>query len=285
MNCAVVEADPGAVGEALPTEAADEGPLSRVDAGMDLKSSRLGETFPTLATAVGLLSCVGPLVGPDPCQMGKPPAAKSTGIRPFTCVNPPVDLQSPRLAETLPAVRAGVGPGPSVHVEVDAEVAVRVEGPAALGAEEAGRLVGVLRALVLQQLGRPGKSGRAVHARIQRQHGRGRPASLLLLRSVCLSVARLSAGGKGALARQAGKRPRELWGMRAGKLRAGQTRRYRTVVVMKMMGVGARERGVCAFLVAQYLGAGLQVAMATQAGKHGEVGQGARGRSGRGEGF
>lgn len=72
-------------------------------------------------------------------------------------MNPPVDLQSPRLAEALPAVGAGVGPGAGVHVEVDAEVAVRVEGPAALRAEEAGRLLGVLGALVLQQLGRPGE--------------------------------------------------------------------------------------------------------------------------------
>lgn len=103
-------------------------------------------------------------MSPDPRQVGKPPAAKSTGIWPFTGVNPPVDLQSPRLAETLPAVGAGVGPGAGVHVEVDAEVAVRVEGPAALCAEETGRFEGVLGALVLQQLGRSGKRGRAVHA-------------------------------------------------------------------------------------------------------------------------
>ncbi len=50
-----------------------------------------------------------------------------------------------------------------MHIEVDAEVAVRVEGPPTLGAEEAGRFVGVLGALVLQQLGWSRKRGRAVH--------------------------------------------------------------------------------------------------------------------------
>lgn len=39
VDRAVVEADPGAIGEAFPTEAAYEGPLSCVDAGVDLKSS------------------------------------------------------------------------------------------------------------------------------------------------------------------------------------------------------------------------------------------------------
>lgn len=111
-----------------------------------------------------------------------------------------------------------------MHIEVDAEVAVRVEGPAALGAEEAGWFVGVLGALVLQQLGRSGKGGRAVHAGMQRRHGRSRPASLLLLLSVRLSVlvvADLSTGREGALARQTGKRTRELWCTGAGQLRAG----------------------------------------------------------------
>lgn len=97
----------------------------------------------------------------------------------------------------------------------------------------------VLGALVLQQLGGSGKRGRAVHARVQRQQSRHCPASLLL-----------SAGRKGMLARQAGERSREL--------RAGKTGAYRAVVVMKMMmGMGVRKRGVCAFLVAQNLGAGL----------------------------
>lgn len=103
-------------------------------------------------------------MGPDPSQVWKPPAAEPAGIRPFSCVDAPVDLQSAGLAETLPAVRAGVGPGAGVHVEVDAEVAVRVEGPAALRAQEARRLVRVLGALVLQQLGRSGERGGAVHA-------------------------------------------------------------------------------------------------------------------------
>lgn len=107
-------------------------------------------------------------MGPDPRQVRKPPAAKSTGIWPLARVNAPVDLQGTRLTETLPAVRAGVGPRAGVHIEVDAEVAMRVEGPAALGAEEARRFVGVLGALVLQQLGRPRKRRRAVHAGMER---------------------------------------------------------------------------------------------------------------------
>lgn len=36
VNRAVVEADSGAVGEALPADAADKGPLARVDAGVNL---------------------------------------------------------------------------------------------------------------------------------------------------------------------------------------------------------------------------------------------------------
>lgn len=108
---------------------------------------------------------------------------------------------------------------------------------------------------------------------MKRQSARGRPASFRLLLSVRLSVlvvADLRAGGKGALAGQAGKG--------AGELR-GEARGHGTVVAMKRM-AGVREQGVCAFLVAQYLAAGLQAAMATQAGEHGEVGEGARGRSG-----
>lgn len=178
VDCAVVELDPRTVGEAFSTETADEGPLSCVYASVDLKGSRLGETLPTLATAIGLLSCVGPLVGPDPCQMRKAPATEATGVGPFACVNPSVDLQCTRLAKTLPALGAGVWPGATMHVEMDTEVAVRVEGPAALCAQEAGGFVGVLRALVLQQLGGSGEGGRTVHTVVQRQQGR--PASLLL---------------------------------------------------------------------------------------------------------
>lgn len=85
-----------------------------------------------------------------------------------------------------------------------------------------------------------------------------------------LVAALLSTGRQGVLAGQAGKRAREL--------RAGQTRGDGTVVVVEvMMGVGVRERGVRALLLAQDLGAGLEAAVATQAGKHGEVGQGRSG--------
>lgn len=91
--------------------------------------------------------------------MREPPAAVATGVRPLTGVNTPVDLERPGLAEALSTVSAGVGPGTCVHVEVDTQVAVRVEGPAALCAEEARGFVGVLRALVLQQLRGSGKGG------------------------------------------------------------------------------------------------------------------------------
>lgn len=46
--------------------------------------------------------------------------------------------------------------------------------------------------------------------------------------------------------------------------------------MMEVM-MGVRERGVRGLLVAPYLGAGLEAAMATQAGKHRQVRQGARG--------
>lgn len=165
VGCAVVEADAGLVGEVFPADAADERPLSPVDTvGVDLQRSRLGEALPALVAVVGLLSRVDPLVRPDSRQMWERPAAELTGIRPFAGVNAPVDLQRARLAEALAAVRAGVRPCTRVHVEVDAEVTVRVEGPAAFCAEEARGLVGVLGALVLQQLERPGERGRAVHA-------------------------------------------------------------------------------------------------------------------------
>lgn len=225
MDGSIVEADPGAVGEAFTAYAANERPLPCVDPGVDLQSPRLSETFPTLITAVGLFSCVGPLMGPDPSQMGKPPPTEATGVRPLPCVNPPMNLQSPRLAETLPAVSASVGPGPCVHIEVDAEVTVRVEGPAALGAKEARRFMGMLRALVLQQLGGSSKGGRTVHTGVQGQKSGSRPASVLLLLGVCLSVlvvADLSASRDGTLARQAGKSTREP--LRVTELRAGQAR-------------------------------------------------------------
>lgn len=168
MGCAVVQADARLVGEVFPTDAADKRPLSSVDAvGVDLQRSRLGEALPTLAAVVRLLSRVDPLVRPDSRQMWERPAAEFTSIRPLAGVDAPVDLQRARLAEALAAVRAAVRTCTCVHVEVDAQVTVRVEGPAALRAEEARRLVGVLGTLVLQELERPGKRGRAVHARMQ----------------------------------------------------------------------------------------------------------------------
>lgn len=105
-----------------------------------------------MAAAVGLLPRVDSLVGPDACQIGEPPIAEAACIRPFTRVGPPVDFQGPRLTEAFPAVGAAVGPSPRVHVEVDAQVAVGVEGPPTLRTKEAVRFVGMLRALVLQQL-------------------------------------------------------------------------------------------------------------------------------------
>lgn len=198
MNRAVVEADPRAVGKAFVAQAADERPLPCVDANVNLERSGLGETLPALATAVGLLPRVSPLVGPDTSEVRKPPATEATGIWPFTCVNPPMNLQSTRLAETLPALRAGVGPGTCMHVEVYAEVAVRVESPTALGAEKAGRFLSVFRALMLQQLRRSWKGGSAVHAAMQRQHGRSRPASFIwLLWLPDLMMAHLGTGGTG----------------------------------------------------------------------------------------
>lgn len=104
MDRAVVEADSRAVGKAFVAQPADEWSLPGMDANVDLERSRLSETLPALATAVGLLPCVGPLVGPDTSEVREPPAAEAAGIRPFTCVNPPMNLQSPRLAETLPAI-------------------------------------------------------------------------------------------------------------------------------------------------------------------------------------
>lgn len=189
----------------FPTDAADKGPLSSVDAvGVDLQRSRLGEALPTLAAVVRLLSRVDPLVRPDRRQMWERPAAEFTRVRPLAGVDAPVDLQRARLAEALAAVRAAVRTCACVHVEVDAEVAVRVEGPAALGAEEARRLVGVLGALVLQELEGPGKRGRAVHARVQRSRVPRSPPLLHLGLRVWFLGAPPGASGKRVLATQAG---------------------------------------------------------------------------------
>lgn len=247
VGCAVVEADARRVGEAFPTDAADKRSFSSVDTvGVDLQRPRLGEAFPTLAAVVGLLSCVDPLMCPDSRQMRKCPAAEFTRIRPFACVDAPVDLQRPRLAEALAAVWAGVRPGTRVHVEVDAEVTVRVKGPATLCAEEARRLVGVLGTLVLQQLVGPGKRGRAVHARVQRRRVPDSPPLLCLQLRVGVPGALSGTSGQRVLATQAG----HVWDMRADKPRAGQTGRQGAMVVVKMM-MGVRKGGVCAVLGAQ----------------------------------
>lgn len=247
VGCAVVEADARLGGEAFPTDAADKRPFSSVDTvGVDLQRSRLGEAFPALAAVVGLLSRVDPLVRPDSRQMRKRAAAEVTRVRPFTCVNAPVDLQRPRLAEALAAVWAGVRPGPRVHVEVDAEVAVRVEGPAAFCAEEARRLVGVLGTLVLQQLVGPGKRGRAVHARVQQRRAPDSPPRSCLRLWVCFLGAFSGTSGQRVSAAQAG----HVWDMRADERRAGQAGRQGAVVVVEMM-VGVGKGRVRAALGAQ----------------------------------
>lgn len=126
--------------------------------------------------------------------MRETPPAVSAGVRPLSRVYPAVNLESARLAEALPAVRAAVGPGARVHVEMNAQVAVRVERAAAFGAQEAARLGRVLGALMLQQLRRPGERGAAVHARQLLQ--------ALLLHVALLMAQELGAGGERALAGQ-----------------------------------------------------------------------------------
>lgn len=282
MDRAVVEADPGAVGEALPADAADEGPLPGVDAGVNLQGPRLREALPALQAAVGLLPRVGPLVRPHARQVREAPAAEPARVRPLARVDAPVDLERPRLAETLAAVAAGVRPGARVHVEVDAQVAVRVEGAAALGAQEARGLVGVLGALVLQQLGRSGEGGRAVHAGMGQRVFAPVVVLLLLLRLLVLVVEVAGAHGEGALvAAQAGDGAGELRVARADELRAGQAGRQGTVVVVEVV-VGVGQRGVCRPLLAAYLGAGLEAPVAAQAGEDGQVRQGGGGSPGGG---
>lgn len=234
----VVEADGGEVSEALLADAAGEGPLPGVHAGVDLQSPRLGEAFPTEATAVRLLPGVGPLVGSDPRQVGEAAAAERARVRPFARVDALVDLQSAGLTEALPAVGADVGPRPCVHVLVDAQVAVRVEGLAALGAEEARWLLRVLGPLVLQQLGGPLEGGRAVHTGVQEGREHGRPPAFLL--GLTLLLARLLLGGaEGVLASQVREVTAELgrvW-MRVGQLRAGKAGGERTVGMVEVMAV------------------------------------------------
>lgn len=142
---------------------------------------------------------MGALVRPYASQVGEATSAEGAGVRPLARVNALVDFECPRLAETLATVGADVGPCTCVHIQVDAQIAVRVEGAAALGTQEAASLGGMLGALVLQQLGGPGKGGRAVHARM--------PMLDALLLGVALLVAQqLSTAGEGALAGQTGEK-------------------------------------------------------------------------------
>lgn len=281
VNRAVVEADPGAVGEALPANAANKGPLARVDAGVNLQGSRLGETLPALQATVRFLPGVDTLVRPHARQVWEAPAAEPAGVRPLARVDAPVNLKRPRLAETLAAVGAGVRPGARVHVEVDAQVAVRVEGAAALGAQEARGLLGVLGALVLQQLGRPGEGSRAVHAGVRQ---RVSAPVVELLRLLVLLVEVAGAHGEGALVAAQARREGagDLRATRAHELRAGQAGRQGTVVVVEVM-VGVGQGGVRRPLLAADLGAGLEAPVATQAGKDGQVRQGSRGDPGGGQ--
>lgn len=131
--------------------------------------------------------------------------------------------------------------------------------------------MGMLGALVLQQLRGSGKRGGAVHAGMQRQM-RSSSVLLLLLGFSVLMAADLRTGGKRASAGQAGNGSRQL--CRAGQLRAGNARRYGAVVVMEVMvGVGVGKGGVCAFLTVHEVRAGLYSSVATEAGKHGERSQ------------
>lgn len=127
--------------------------------------------------------------------MRETPFAISTGVRPFSGVNSAVNLKCPGLAKALAAVGAAVWTGACVYVEVDAQIAVRVECTAALGAQEAAGFGRMLCSLVLQQLRRPGERGIAVHAWELLQ--------AFLLCVALLMAEELGAGGEGALAGQA----------------------------------------------------------------------------------
>ena len=232
VDGAVVEADARAVGEALPTEAADEGPLAGVDALVDLQRPRLREALAALRAAVGLLPRVRALVCPHASQVREASPTVGARVGPLARVDAPVDLERARLAEALAAVRAGVGPGAGVHVQVDAQVAVGVEGSAALGAQEAAGLGGVLRALMLQQLRRAREGGAAVHARVLLR------LQAFLLRVALLVPQQLGAGREGALAGEAGKWRWGLRGRRGSQLRAGQAGREGAVVVVEVVVVG-----------------------------------------------
>lgn len=93
MGSAVVEADPRAVGEGLPAEAADERALSSVGACVDLQRARLGESLAALRAAVWSLPSMSSLVGTHPGQVWETSATEVTVIGLLPGVDPPVDLQ------------------------------------------------------------------------------------------------------------------------------------------------------------------------------------------------
>ena len=196
-------------------------------------------------------------MGPHPRQVGEATATEGTRVWPLARVDALVDLQRAGLTEALAAVGADVGPRAGVHVLVDAQVAMRVEGLAALGAHEAGGLLGVLRPLVLQQLGRPLERGRAVHAGVQEGGERGGPGPFLLVGLAglldVLLVGVLRTAAERVLASQVREVTPELGcvGVRVSQLRAGHAGGEWTVVMVDVMAVcvAMREARVWAFLL------------------------------------
>lgn len=75
MNRAMMKADAGAVGKALPTEATHERSLPGVDASVDLQSSRLSEALSTLTADVRFLTSVNALMSSHPSQVRESPPA------------------------------------------------------------------------------------------------------------------------------------------------------------------------------------------------------------------
>lgn len=127
--------------------------------------------------------------------MRETPPAISAGERPLSGVNSAVNLKCPGLAEAFSAVGTAVGPGTCVYVEVNAQIAMRVERTTALGAQEATHFRRMLGSLVLQQLRWPRERSIAVHAWELLQ--------ALLLRVALLMAQELGTGGEGALTGQA----------------------------------------------------------------------------------
>lgn len=203
---------------------------------------------------------------PNSRQVREAAPTEGAGVWTLAGVDPSVDLERPRLAEALAAVGAGVRPSTRVHVEVDAQVAVRVERPATLSTQEAARLGGVLGALVLKELGGAGEGGGAVHAGVLRDP--------ILLGVALLVPQELGTSLKRALAGEAGKRGRSLGGL--GELGAVQAGGERTVVVMI---VRVRLGEISALLVAQKLGTALETPMTAETGKGGHLGRARLGRA------